>query len=590
MRHLISVAMFFALLLGSSLQVWSAPRAQDPKDTGTITGRVTLDGKPAQGAIVMATPSVSDPTKMVERILNATASPKATTDSEGRYRLEGVPAGMYNVAPSAPTLVSSDPASRKKEVTVAGDATVERIDFSLTRGGVISGKITDSEGRPVIATKISLKPVGNAESTAYYEAFRDRMFLTDDRGIYRIFGLSPGHYLVSAGDSDNSPFELLFTGPRKVKTYYPGVTEEARAKVVELTAGAEALGVDIKLGLPAKSFVVSGRVVDAETRKPVADTMVSYVPAPPRNISNTAASNKDDGDDDDDDDDDDNLNFGETRGFTTTNARGEFRLQPVSSGSYQARVNSLKEISGGSEFYADPVGFEVGSSNLDNLEIAVHRGASINGVVFVENADSPEAREQVAQLILRASVMDDQKGSLSSGAGKVAADGTFRIGGLKAGMAKISPASSGLGSLGSQSYALLRIERNGVEQHAGIVVHPNEQITGVRVVVVQANCVIRGHVALLGGSLPKGSPMMAFARLANSPQSDNQLGSSVDAKGNFVIQGVAPGIVEVEVTCYLNPAAGERGMVTVKQTVTVVSGVPAEVDLVLDLSAKERDK
>jgi protocatechuate 3,4-dioxygenase beta subunit len=276
MRYLTHVAMFFVLLPGSTSLAWSAPRAQDPKETGTITGRVTLDGKPAQGAIVMATPSVSDPTKMMERILNATAFPKATTDPDGRYRLEGVPAGTYSVAPSAPTLVSPDPASRNKEVIVGGDATVERIDFSLTRGGVISGKITDSEGRPVIATKISLRPVGNAESSAYYEVFReDRMFLTDDRGIYRIFGLSPGHYLVSAGDSDNSPFELLFTGPRKVKTYYPGVTEEARAKGVELTAGAEALGVDIKLALPAKGFVVSGRVVDAETRKPVADTMVS---------------------------------------------------------------------------------------------------------------------------------------------------------------------------------------------------------------------------------------------------------------------------------------------------------------------------
>lgn len=589
MRYL-TRAMFLALLLGASSLAWSAPRAQEPKETGTITGRVTLDGKPAQGVIVMATPSVSDPSKVVERMLNATASPKTTTDSDGRYRLEDVRAGTYNIATSAPTLVSADGTGREKEVTVAGDATVERIDFSLTRGGVISGKITDSEGRPVIATLISLKPVGEADSTGLYSMLRDRMFFTDDRGVYRIFGLSRGQYLVSAGDSDTSPFGQLFSGQRRAKTYYPGVTEEAKAKSIELAAGAEALGVDIKLGLPAKGFVVSGRVIVAETRKPVANTMVAYGPAAQRNVSNTAISNKDDGDDDDDDDDDENENVGEMRGFTITNARGEFRLESVSSGSYQARLNLLNEIIGGSEYYADPVDFEVRSSNLDNLEIAVHRGASINGVAFIENADSPEAREQVGQLVLRASVTDVQTRSSSSGAGKVAPDGTFRIGGLKPGKARISPASLSPGSLGSQRFALLRIERNGVEQHDGVVVQPNEQITGVRVIVVQSNCVIRGHVALLGGSLPKGTAMLAFARSVNSPQSDSQSSSTIDANGNFVIEGVAPGTVEVEVVCYVNPAGGEKGMVSAKQTVMVVSGLPADVSLVLDLSAKERDK
>jgi hypothetical protein len=185
--------------------------------------------------------------------------------------------------------------------------------------------------------------------------------------------------------------------------------------------------------------------------------------------------------------------------------------------------------------------------------------------------------------------MDDQTRSYSSGAGKVAADGTFRIAALKAGKARISAPFSGPAVLGSQSYALLRIERNGVEQHDGIVVHPNEQITGVRVVVIQANCVIRGHVTLLG-SLPKGTPMLVFARSTDSLNSGSQQTSSIDANGNYVIEGVAPGTVEVEATCYLNPAAGEKGLASVKQTVTVVSGVPAEVDLVLDLSAKERDK
>jgi protocatechuate 3,4-dioxygenase beta subunit len=572
MRYLTHVAMFFALLPGVSPLAWAASPAQDPKDTGTITGRVTLDGKPAHGVIVMAT--LSDPSMMVERILNSTASPKAITDSDGRYRLEGLPAGTYGIAPSAPTLVSADTTRRNKEVTVAGDATVEGIDFSLRRGGVISGKITDSEGRPVIATLISLEPMANP---SFSSSFRDRMYFTDDRGIYRIFGLPSGRYLVSAGDSDNSPFGQLFASKPRIRTYYPGVTEEPMAKAVEVTAGAEVLGVDIKLNVAGKGSVVSGRVIDAETRRPVANTMVVFTAQASRSVSRKA-----DDDDDDDSDGDEPVRMG---GFAMTNARGEFRLESVTPGSYQAGVNSLGEIVGGSEYYADPVSFEVRSANLDNLEIAVHRGASINGVVVVENADGPEAREQLALLLLRAQVTDDRTQSFSSGGGKVAADGSFRIGGLKAGNAKITTTSTGRPRL-----SLVRIERNGVEQHDGIVVQANEQITGLRVIVVQANCVIRGHVTLQGGTLPQTPAIWAVARSNGELQSDNHQSFRVDAKGNFVIEGVAQGTVVVEVVCMVNQAAGEKGIISAKQTVTVVSGIPAEVNLVLDLSAKEPDK
>src|SRR2546426_11640336 len=79
--------------------------AQDQKTTGSVTGRVTVDGKPAKDITVIATPSITDPGKAMESILNRSASLKATTDSEGRYKFEEVPAGKYKLAPFAPTLI-----------------------------------------------------------------------------------------------------------------------------------------------------------------------------------------------------------------------------------------------------------------------------------------------------------------------------------------------------------------------------------------------------------------------------------------------------------------------------------------------------
>lgn len=576
MRYPTRVSMSFMLLFWASSLVGPASFAQDPKETGTITGRVTLDGRPAQGIIVMATEASTDQARAVERMFKRSSSPKTITDSDGRYRLEGLPAGNHYITPSAPALVNLGANKPQTQVTVTADS-VERIDFSLTRGGVISGKITDNEGRPVIAALVSLKPVSNSNNASFYSMSRDRMFFTDDRGIYRIFGLPAGRYLVSAGNSDNSPF-AVFSGQSKVRTYYPGVTDEPMARPVDVAAGAEALGVDIKLGVTARGFVVTGRVVDAETRKPLGVTMVAYGTRTRPGVS---------GKDDDDDD-----HIGAVSGFTMTNARGEFRFESVAPGNYEATTESMAELSGGgTEYYSDPVDFDVRSSNLDNLEVAVHRGASISGVVVVEGAESSELREQVSLLIISANVGTAQTDSSSSGTGRVAADGSFRIGGLKAGQASIRQGSAfQTTSLTAPKLSILRIERNGIQQPDGIAVQPNEQITGVRVIVVQANCVIRGQVTVQGGTLSPNLLLFASARPTSSAQNDDPQAFPVDAKGNFVIEGLAPGHFEVEIKCIARDATSAKRLASAKQNVTVVSGVPAEVNLVLDLSAQDRDK
>jgi hypothetical protein len=334
--------------------------------------------------------------------------------------------------------------------------------------------------------------------------------------------------------------------------------------------------VDIKLGVAARGFVVSGRVVDAETRKPVGIAMVAYEKTP----AGQDASDKDAGDDDDDG------ITGAMGGFTMTNAKGEFRFESVAPGSYRAMTESMSELGGASEYYTDPVEFEVRSSNIDNLEVPVHRGASISGVVFVENGDGVESREQLATLVLHASILDDQQKPLSEGQGKVAADGSFRIGGLKPGKALVTAWPS---SDGRQKFSLRRIERNGVEQPDGIRVQPNEQITGLRVIVIQADCVIRGHVTVQGGSLPANSETYAFARSTTSPHTGNYFPFPVDTKGNFVIEGLAPGDYEVEVKSFNRDGSKEKQIGSARQSVTVVSGIPAEVTLVLELSATQRD-
>src|ERR1700720_2198575 len=130
MSILARVAAFITLLVLAQSFVGSASLLQDSNENGKITGRVTIDGKPAPGVIVIAVLSLpSDPSKMVERMFSLSKSPKAETDSEGRYRLEGLAAGNYEVSPSAPTMVSLS-SENGQRVSVTSGSTIEGIDFS----------------------------------------------------------------------------------------------------------------------------------------------------------------------------------------------------------------------------------------------------------------------------------------------------------------------------------------------------------------------------------------------------------------------------------------------------------------------------
>ena len=94
------------------------------------------------------------------------------------------------------------------------------------------------------------------------------------------------------------------------------------------------------------------------------------------------------------------------------------------------------------------------------------------------------------------------------------------------------------------------------------------------------------------------SEISVWARPLNSPINDSRLNSvvydsnrsfEVDAKGNFVIEDLAPGDYEVEVSVNVE-GPGARRRLTAKQSVSVTTGTPAQASLVLDLTAKGSDK
>ncbi|MDX6557452.1 MAG: hypothetical protein QOF72_501, partial [Blastocatellia bacterium] len=142
-----------ALVCTSGIVQGQTPDAKS-KGTGSIAGRVTVGAKGASGITVGAFGGDIYPRR---------AAVQTTTDSEGRYRLFGLAPGTYQVSTLAPTLVTgatnNSPYGTGKMILLAASESVEDVDFKLSRGAVITGRITDEEGKPVIEERVNLEPV-----------------------------------------------------------------------------------------------------------------------------------------------------------------------------------------------------------------------------------------------------------------------------------------------------------------------------------------------------------------------------------------------------------------------------------------------
>ena len=236
MRHLTLLAL--VIFIGSTC----APigKGQDPTKNkgGGITGRVTAANKAVSGVVV--TVSMSG-----DAFAGIGLTLKAVTDDEGRFRISNLSAGTYYVWPFVPAFVVAEATGvypQGKSVVVEDGETAEDINFNLDRGAVITGKVADSAGRPVIDERMRILPLdANLRRlvSSVYPNIND--IRTDDRGIYRVFGLPAGKYKLAIGDKFGA-----FTSTRGRRfypqTFYPDVTEEAKAKIIEVSDGGESLG------------------------------------------------------------------------------------------------------------------------------------------------------------------------------------------------------------------------------------------------------------------------------------------------------------------------------------------------------------
>jgi hypothetical protein len=234
----------------------------------------------------------------------------AGTDDNGRFSFEGLPSGTYMLSATKPGYVQSYYGSkhpgRGPGVPVAV-AEAQRIDLTLRilPGAAITGTLTDPYGNPapgVAVAAVETRPVLGA-------ALPPIRAMTDDQGTYRLFGLAPGEYLISAspqlvpspdgrGTSSggavplSSPAEVQWARNRAVGNagaaqpppgrvvayapiFFPGTTNAGDAAVMRVQTGEERTGVGMTLQLVPMSRI-AGTLVDEDGNTVTVATVTLY--------------------------------------------------------------------------------------------------------------------------------------------------------------------------------------------------------------------------------------------------------------------------------------------------------------------------
>jgi hypothetical protein len=243
----------------------AAPAANESVQPADISGSVSSmsDGKPLSRASVALKPEDSG--------LRAYSD---TTDAQGRFYFPGVEPGRYSIEVARDGYLNATAGwygeYRFPPVfTLHSGRDITGLEFKLYPWGVMSGHIAFNDAEPAVGAEVTLfRDTWWRGRHVYAIAGRTT---TDDRGEYRIHGLAPGSYVVSAAWQKPVLVQGAQQEPRRdaqgrplpdedyAVTFYPDARRLVEAVPVQLRYGEVATGVDIFL-TTARTVRIAGRV------------------------------------------------------------------------------------------------------------------------------------------------------------------------------------------------------------------------------------------------------------------------------------------------------------------------------------------
>jgi protocatechuate 3,4-dioxygenase beta subunit len=373
------------------------PEPVKPEERCTIEGTVfnSATGEPLRKANLTLRRADPSPGGM-------SMSYAAVSDAAGRFTIRDIEPGRYRLGVERAGFVSQQygaktPSSAGTVLTLEKSQKMSDLAFKLTPQGVITGRVVDDDGDPVPNVNLMVM------RRTYFRGKRQwapaNGSSTNDLGEYRIHSLAPGRYLLSATYRPGRfMMEPTQGGAAEgyAPTYYPSASSPDAAAPIDVTAGSQLRGIDIRLQ-KTKTVQIRGRVLNA-AGKGVRRTMLTLQPK-----GDTA------------------LGFMDRNMSQPFNDKGEFIMSNVTPGSYilMATVNEDGKM------LSARIPLDVGASSIEDITLQPTPGLDIAGHVKIEGVE-PENR------ITNMRVMLQPKGSMMYGGpgaqgGQIKDDKTFAL-------------------------------------------------------------------------------------------------------------------------------------------------------------------
>lgn len=511
-----SLSFVALLMLVLSLQATAQQR-------GTINGRVvTDDGAPLPGVTVELSAFSSN---IITRGFKT-----AVTDEEGNFHFPNLPPRGYsiNLMESLGYIQPPRPANAPQPIYRIG----ENVTIRMTRGGVITGRVTYANGAPVIGVYVAAFRIRDAEGAPIRQQNSPRSRVTDDRGVYRLYGLQPGTYVVAANHSGASFYGQQSPFDGDAPTYHPSATRDTAVEVL-VTVGAESADIDIR-HRSERGHAVSGKILGgSESTGPTTYMAGVTIRTFPGGMyaGNTA-----------------------TRAGTTDSS---FAFLGLPDGEYDLVAEQGSQDGDGNQL-SEARRITVRGSDVTGIELRLMPMASIAGKVVLEpspNACDPKAKTLLEELTItprREEKATDPQTLLERFLPGFAPNdkGEFKLNALAAGRYRIEPnlpgenrfvksissGSSGA-SIGAAKPAATDLAR------LGAALKPGERLTGVIVTIADGAASLRGKVlpSKDGGKLPARLRVHLIPAETTATDDVLRYGEAMTSDGSFAFTNFAPG-------------------------------------------------
>jgi len=564
-----SVSLFLAVAAFPQGQGGAQPGGQNRPTQGQAQQQQTPAQPPGSitGQVVSST--TGEPLRKVTLSLRPQGrggSPaSATSDASGNFTFKTVDVGTYTLIGERPGFVrgafgEDRVGGQARTIEVTTGKSTGGIQLKLLPQSVIAGRVFDQDGDPIQNAQVQVMrysyPGGKRQLSAAQQG------TTNDLGEFRVPGLAPGRYYVSASDrgllglaqvavadfaqgrgkQGGGPGgrgaildQILGRGAEAdpeayVTTYYPRSIEAAGATPIDLVPGSEARGIDIGL-LKARKYNITG----------IIEGMPAAVPQPPGAQGNNAkqkgkqfqggpggvnltliprtAGNQQPG-----------IANVLAGGVAQVNPNGTFEFRSVQPGAYYLMAQSRGPQQ--AQRLSARVPIDVASSDLNNVNVRLSPPLTVTGRIAPEKADSSINYTNIR--LNFASAAPQGPGGGRGGAGRIdiAADGKFQT--------ELDGDSYNVEVTGAPSgYYLKSVKLSGREVPDNML---DLTFSGAALEIVIANDsgTITGTVQKSNGD-PVQSARVTVVPANASPRRDLYKNVTSGADGTFTISTLPPG-------------------------------------------------